>query len=138
MIAVVTGLRVWAPNRERVRLAVGHATHDMHRDGGGWWHAAVGQAGPGIDYAFLLDDDPTPLPDPRSQWLPHGVRGPSRVYDQAAFAWTDQQWTGRALPGCVLYELHIGTFTPQVASTPRSNGSATSSSSASTSSRCCR
>ena len=61
---------------------------------------------------FWLDDDDTPLPDPRSRWQPDGVHGPSRVYDHAAFRWTDQAWTGRALPGSVLYELHIGTFTP--------------------------
>ena len=68
-------------------------------------------AGPGSDYAFLLDDDPTPLPDPRSPRQPNGVHGPSRVYRPQAFAWTDHAWTGRALPGSVLYELHIGTFT---------------------------
>ena len=67
---------------------------------------------PGADYAYLLDDDDTPLSDPRSQWQPHGVFGPSRSYDHSAFRWTDADWTGRALPGSVLYELHIGTFTP--------------------------
>jgi maltooligosyltrehalose trehalohydrolase len=82
----------------------------MSRGDGDWWHAPDPLL-PGADYAYLLDDD-TPLPDPRSQWQPHGVSGPSRVYDHAAFRWTDAGWTGRALPGSVLYELHIGTFTP--------------------------
>jgi maltooligosyltrehalose trehalohydrolase len=78
---------------------------------GGWWRAEV-DAGPGTAYAFLLDDDETPLPDPRSRWQPGGVHAASRVYDDAAHPWADGGWTGRQLPGSVLYELHIGTFTP--------------------------
>jgi maltooligosyltrehalose trehalohydrolase len=100
---------VWAPHRERVRLLIADTAHPMHRDDDGWWHAEV----PGTDYAFLLDDDDTPLPDPRSRWQPEGVHGPSRRYQQDSFAWTDSRWTGRALAGSVLYELHIGTFTPE-------------------------
>src|SRR4051794_9883088 len=84
----------------------------MRRDGAGWWRAAVLDAGTGSAYAFLLDDDPDPLPDPRSQWQPGGVHAASRVYDQETHRWTDQAWTGRQLPGAILYELHIGTFTP--------------------------
>ena len=101
---------VWAPEHQRVRIRVADETIEMSRGDGGWWHAPEPLM-PGTDYAYLLDDD-TPLPDPRSQWQPHGVFGPSRVYDHAAFRWTDAGWTGRALPGSVLYELHIGTFTP--------------------------
>ncbi|HEX5405747.1 MAG TPA: malto-oligosyltrehalose trehalohydrolase [Pseudonocardiaceae bacterium] len=101
---------VWAPDRERVRVRVAGADHEMSRDDGGWWHAAAPDE-PGTDYAFLLGDDRTPLPDPRSLWQPDGVHGPSRRYDHGAFGWTDGSWRGRALPGAVLYELHIGTFT---------------------------
>ncbi len=104
---------VWAPERERVRLAIGPVVHDMTRDDRGWWHAEVPGTGEGTDYAFLLDDDETPLPDPRSRWQPAGVHGPSRRYSHDAFGWTDGDWTGRALPGSVVYELHIGTFTEQ-------------------------
>jgi maltooligosyltrehalose trehalohydrolase len=104
---------VWAPDRERVRLVIGPAVHPMTRDENGWWHAEVAGTGAGTDYAFLLDDEDTPLPDPRSSWQPEGVHGPSRRYEQDAFAWTDQHWRGRALPGSVLYELHIGTFTSE-------------------------
>jgi maltooligosyltrehalose trehalohydrolase len=81
----------------------------MTRATGGWWTADLS----GTDYAFLLDDDDTALPDPRSTWQPNGVHKPSRVYDHNTFLWTDQSWTGRALPGSVVYELHIGTFTPE-------------------------
>ncbi|MCE6995970.1 malto-oligosyltrehalose trehalohydrolase [Saccharothrix sp. S26] len=98
---------VWAPARERVRVRVDGRDHEMTAGAGGWWHADVS----GLDYGFLLDDSDDVLPDPRSRWQPDGVHGPSRVYDHSAFRWTDQAWTGRALPGAVLYELHIGTFT---------------------------
>jgi maltooligosyltrehalose trehalohydrolase len=104
---------VWAPERERVRLAIGPAVHDMARDERGWWHAEVPGTGEGTDYAFLLDDDDTPLPDPRAGWLPAGVHGPARRYSHGAFDWTDDDWTGRQLAGGVIYELHIGTFTEQ-------------------------
>ncbi len=102
---------VWAPDRQRVRLRAEHRDVELTKDASGWWHAPD-PLDPGTDYAFLVDDDDTPLPDPRSRWQPEGVHGPSRVYDHAAYRWTDQAWTGRALPGSVIYELHIGTFTP--------------------------
>ncbi|GLY24358.1 malto-oligosyltrehalose trehalohydrolase [Micromonospora sp. NBRC 101691] len=110
----MTEFTVWAPEAERVRLRItGDADREMTPAPGGWWRAEAPDAGPGTDYAFLLDDDGSALPDPRSPWQPAGVHGPSRVYDHAAFAWQDQGWTGRQLPGSVLYELHVGTFTPE-------------------------
>lgn len=99
--------QVWAPGRQRVRVLVDGVSHDLRAGDGGWWHSDTH----GTDYAFLLDDDDTPLPDPRSVWQPHGVHGASRYYDHAAYQWHDAGWTGRALPGSVIYELHIGTFT---------------------------
>ena len=101
---------VWAPDRQRVRLHAEDRDVELVKDDHGWWRAPD-PLDPGTDYAFKLDDDDTPLPDPRSVWQPEGVHGPSRVYDHSAYAWTDQAWTGRALPGAVIYELHIGTFT---------------------------
>ncbi|MBW4700722.1 MULTISPECIES: malto-oligosyltrehalose trehalohydrolase [unclassified Micromonospora] len=110
----MTEFTVWAPDVARVRLHLpGVADRDMRAGPDGWWRVEVPAAGPGTDYAFLLDDDDTPLPDPRSAWQPTGVHGPSRRYDHAAFAWTDQGWPGRQLPGSILYELHVGTFTPE-------------------------
>ncbi|HEU0238280.1 MAG TPA: malto-oligosyltrehalose trehalohydrolase [Micromonosporaceae bacterium] len=103
---------VWAPERQRVRLRGGDEfVVDLARDEAGWWHADVAEADAGTDYAYLLDDDDRALPDPRSRWQPYGVHGPSRIYDHAAFRWTDSTWTGRTLPGSVIYELHVGTFT---------------------------
>ncbi|MGC4791627.1 malto-oligosyltrehalose trehalohydrolase [Micromonospora sp. DT178] len=110
----MTEFTVWAPQAARVRLRLpGVADHEMRVGPDGWWRVEVPAAGPGTDYAFLLDDDERALPDPRSPWQPEGVHGPSRRYDHAAFEWTDQAWTGRQLPGAVLYELHVGTFTPE-------------------------
>jgi maltooligosyltrehalose trehalohydrolase len=84
----------------------------MSRDGAGWWQVSVPDVGPGAAYAYLLDGEEEPLPDPRSRWQPGGVHGASRVYDDSSHRWADQAWTGKQLPGSVLYELHIGTFTP--------------------------
>jgi maltooligosyltrehalose trehalohydrolase len=112
----VTDFAVWAPQRQRVRVLVDGTPYEMSPDpsagAAGWWQAAVEDAAPGTAYAFLLDDEEEPLPDPRSRWQPTGVHGASRVYDDNAFFWTDRAWTGRQLAGSVLYELHIGTFTP--------------------------
>ncbi|MGH8906785.1 MAG: malto-oligosyltrehalose trehalohydrolase [Egibacteraceae bacterium] len=103
--------RVWAPKPECVDLVAGGQRLEMERDERGWWTRVVEGAGPGTDYAFCLDGGP-PRPDPRSAFQPEGVHGPSRLLDHAAFAWRDAGWRGIALPGAVLYELHVGTFTP--------------------------
>jgi maltooligosyltrehalose trehalohydrolase len=108
----VTKLSVWAPSADSVSVQGSDRRHAMTRDDGGWWRVDVPALRHGDDYAFLLDDATTALPDPRSSWQPHGVHEPSRVYDQARFAWTDDTWRGVALPGAVFYELHVGTFTP--------------------------
>jgi len=108
-----TPARVWAPRAHRVDLVLGEAsrTIPMQQDGRGWWESDSALQ-PGTDYAFSIDGGPQ-RPDPRSPWQPRGVHAPSRWYDPTAFDWTDHQWTGRAVPGAVIYELHIGTFTPQ-------------------------
>jgi maltooligosyltrehalose trehalohydrolase len=110
---------VWAPDRARVRLLVdgdGGGVCDLHRDRDGWWSPAElppRALEPDTDYGFLLDDDPHPYPDPRSRRQPAGVHELSRTFDPATYEWTDASWTGRQLPGSVIYELHLGTFTPE-------------------------
>jgi maltooligosyltrehalose trehalohydrolase len=106
----VTAIGVWAPYATRVRALVGGEPVGLVAGADGWWSGA--DAEPGTDYAFLLDDSDEPLPDPASRWQPYGVHGASRVYDQAAYPWGDADWRGQALPGAVIYELHVGTFTP--------------------------
>lgn len=105
--------QVWAPRAERVDVKISDALWPMHPLTGGWWQADIASAGPGADYAFVLNGDGMPLPDPRSPWQPQGVHGPSRVLDHAAFHWTDAHWRAPELKDAVIYELHIGTFTPQ-------------------------
>jgi maltooligosyltrehalose trehalohydrolase len=108
----LTRFEVWAPAKT-VKLRIDGQDRDLERGEGGWWRRDVPEAGPGTDYSFVLSDHDTPLPDPRSKWQPEGVHGPSRVYDHSAFPWSDSAWTGRQLPGSVLYELHVGTFTSE-------------------------
>ncbi len=102
---------MWAPEAGAVRLQLDGVEHPMRRNGGGNWSVRV-DAGQGARYGFLVDDDPTVLPDPRSARQPDGVHETSAVHDLDPTAWTDRNWTGRPLAGSVFYELHIGTFTP--------------------------
>ena len=121
-------IRVWAPRAETVDVLVSPAAddtgttpvrHAMTADGGGWW-AWSAPASPAattlLDYAFSIDGGEA-RPDPRSAWQPHGVHGPSRTFDAAAHVWDDDRWrgprAGRGVLGGVVYELHIGTFTPE-------------------------
>jgi maltooligosyltrehalose trehalohydrolase len=105
---------VWAPAAERVRVRLDpDSEHPMHPAPNGWWQVHVPAASHGSDYSFLLDDDETLLPDPRSRWQPAGVHGPSRLHDPNGYDWKDTGWTGRQLAGSIIYELHVGTFTPE-------------------------
>ncbi|WP_309064480.1 malto-oligosyltrehalose trehalohydrolase [Microbacterium sp.] len=109
-------IEVWAPRAERVRLRRADAgpagDTDMTASVDGWWRADVTLA-EGDAYGFLLGDADAVRPDPRSRRQPHGVHGLSAWFDPHAFAWTDDAWTGRQLAGGLIYELHIGTFTPE-------------------------
>ncbi|MGZ4533551.1 MAG: malto-oligosyltrehalose trehalohydrolase [Mycobacteriaceae bacterium] len=103
---------VWAPKPKTVRVQVDETVHPMTRTDDGWWRAAVA-ARADSRYGFLLDDDPTPVPDPRSPRQPDGVHGLSQLHSVDPTAWTDSAWSGRQLAGSSLYELHIGTFTTE-------------------------
>ncbi|GBE66173.1 malto-oligosyltrehalose trehalohydrolase [Mycobacterium sp. MFM001] len=107
----MTEFAVWAPKPEQVRLDVGGAVHPMTRSADGWWRTTVDTA-PDARYGYLLDDDPTVLPDPRSARQPDGVHERSQLWDPSTVAWTDGDWAGRSVEGAVIYELHLGTFTP--------------------------
>ncbi len=105
--------RVWAPKPALVRLDVNGAVHAMTRSADGWWHTTVA-APADARYGYLLDDDPTVLPDPRSARQPDGVHARSQRWEppgQFGAARTDTGWPGRSGEGAVIYELHIGTFT---------------------------
>ncbi|MEC4614265.1 malto-oligosyltrehalose trehalohydrolase [Tsukamurella tyrosinosolvens] len=99
---------VWAPRPRRVRLWLEGAVHAMRRGADDWWRVTA-PASPGARYGFLFDDDETVLPDPRSPRQPDGVHGPSALIPEV----DGPRWAGRALRGAVVYELHIGAFTPE-------------------------
>jgi maltooligosyltrehalose trehalohydrolase len=108
----MTSFCVWAPNARRVRIQIGGNVSEMTKLERGWWSAEGTDFAADAEYAFVQDDG-TPLPDPRSPWQPHGVHGPSRRVDHNEFAWTDRGWQAAPLSAAVIYELHIGTFTPR-------------------------
>jgi len=67
----------------------------------------------GLRYRFRLDGEAGLLPDPTSCFQPDGPHGASMVVNHRAFAWTDRDWTGVPLERAIIYEMHIGTFTPE-------------------------
>ncbi|MEU7103314.1 malto-oligosyltrehalose trehalohydrolase [Streptomyces longwoodensis] len=103
---------VWAPQAERVTLQCDGVTRALERDPEreGWW-AGEADATDGSRYGFAVDDGPV-RPDPRSRRQPDGPDGLSAVVDQGRYAWR-AEWSGRPLAGAVLYELHVGTYTPE-------------------------
>ncbi len=107
--------RVWAPLPLAVTLRLTRAgcpTADipMTRDGEDF--IATELAEPGDRYAYILDGK-TAVPDPVSRLLPEGVHGPTQIVDPSAFRWSDQSWRGLPLSQYLIYELHVGTFTPE-------------------------
>jgi maltooligosyltrehalose trehalohydrolase len=106
--------RVWAPERKRVEVV-------FEPDGGGlalapardgYWEGLATRARPGARYRYRLDGGEPLVPDPASRFQPDGPRGPSVVIDPH-FPWSDGAWRGRPLAGQVIYELHVGTFSPE-------------------------
>jgi maltooligosyltrehalose trehalohydrolase len=108
----MTTFRVWAPIPTKVEVQIEAERIPMTGKEGSWWSIDLPAVGPGTDYAFVLDNE-GPLPDPRSPWQPAGIHGPSRVVDHRMFPWTDKHWQAKPLTAAVIYELHIGTFTPE-------------------------
>ncbi|WP_433572680.1 malto-oligosyltrehalose trehalohydrolase [Streptomyces sp. CA-251247] len=103
---------VWAPQaEEQVTLRLEGAERPMARDAErrDWWTAEA-EADDGARYGFSLDGGPV-LPDPRSRRQPDGPDGPSALVRQDTYVWR-HAWNGKELRGAVLYELHIGTYTP--------------------------
>lgn len=105
--------KVWAPKAKTLGVKIENTIHAMDKTSSGWWRKDVADARPGTDYAFVIDGSEPAVPDPRSASQPHGVHGPSRIVDHAAFAWTDAEWQAQTLASAIIYELHIGTFTAE-------------------------
>jgi len=103
--------RLWAPAEPRVVLEVGDATAPMVRSDDGW-HELVLDASPGARYRYRLADDVV-VPDPASRFNPDDVHGASQLVDPREYLWRETGWRGRPWEEAVIYELHVGTFTPQ-------------------------
>ena len=124
-----TTFEVWAPTASTVELVLATPREnavvraktpperaqlqsrgvEMTRVDDGWWRAT----GPTTtDYGFRVDGQ-GPYADPRARRQPDGVHALSRTFDAAEHAWGDAAWTGRQLAGSTIYELHLGTFTPE-------------------------
>jgi maltooligosyltrehalose trehalohydrolase len=104
--------KVWAPTAKSIELETARSRIAMAHRSDGWWTVDLPASGPGTDYWFRVDGGER-LSDPRSGWQPEGPFGPSRVVDHAAFRWTDDRWQAPPLASAVIYEVHIGTFTPR-------------------------
>ncbi len=101
---------VWAPKAGTVAVHIHSASHALKAGERGWWEGQVEGATAGTEYSFEIDGNP--IPDPRSPFQPQGIHGPSQLIDHAEFKWTDAHWQAQPLASAIIYELHIGTFTP--------------------------
>jgi malto-oligosyltrehalose trehalohydrolase len=106
--------RLWAPQSGRVGLRIEgeNDVRPMRSLPRGWFELEVEGAGHGTLYRFVLADG-TVVPDPASRFQPQDVLGPSEVIDPRLYPWRDVGWAGRPWEEAVLYELHVGTFTPE-------------------------
>ncbi len=105
---------VWAPQLKQVAvhfIAPEEKIVPLQQDEQGYWRGTI-ETDPGALYFYQLDGE-TDRPDPASNCQPQGVHGPSQVVDHNQFAWMDQDWQNRPLKDYVIYELHVGTFTPE-------------------------
>ena len=111
--------RVWAPERRALALVLVDSQCReqrklaMSRESDGYFSAHVADLAADSLYFYQLDGDSKNYPDPASHFQPQGVFGPSQLIDHNRFLWTDDDWPGVKLPGQVLYEIHVGTFTPE-------------------------
>lgn len=109
--------RVWAPARRRVAVVLENRSEPLavalEPEDNGYFSGIGAAAGVGSLYRYRLDDEAELFPDPASRFQPDGPHGPSQVVDPGRFPWSDRAWRGLGLPGQVIYEMHIGTFTPE-------------------------
>jgi malto-oligosyltrehalose trehalohydrolase len=106
--------RLWAPKHDRINLTIvgDERLHALRPAGDGWHELVTAAAGAGSLYQFVLPDG-LHVPDPASRFQPMDVHGPSEVIDPAAYEWADVDWRGRPWTECIVYELHVGAFTPE-------------------------
>ena len=106
--------RLWAPSHAVINLELDGAAEllVMQASGDGWHELITDRARSGTRYRFMLPDG-LRVPDPMSRYQPEDVHGSSEVIDPRSFVWRDTDWQGRPWEEAVVYELHVGTFTPE-------------------------
>src|SRR5277367_5236282 len=104
--------RLWASPHRDVQIELDGETVAMQWVGEGWHELLTDRARAGTRYRFVLPDG-LRVPDPASRYQPEDVHGPSEVVDPKAYVWGDAGWSGRPWQEAVVYELHIGAFTPE-------------------------
>lgn len=115
-----THFRVWAPKAKRLDVVLESSTendaartfHSLQQEDGGYFSGSVA-ADSGAFYRFRVDGAETFHPDPASRFQPGGPHRSSCVVDPSRFNWTDLKWKGVKMPGQIIYEMHVGTFTPE-------------------------
>ena len=115
-----THFRVWAPKAKRLAVVFEENSernakrtfHPLSPEANGYFSGSV-QAGAGTLYRFRVDENENFHPDPASRFQPSGPHDSSCVVDPMKFQWTDSEWSGVKLKGQIIYEMHIGTFTPE-------------------------
>jgi maltooligosyltrehalose trehalohydrolase len=105
--------RLWAPSRERASVLVDGREYVLEPRAAGWFERTVRDARAGSRYAFAFPGFGVHVPDPAARFAPEGVHAPSEVVDPRAYAWRETAWRGRPWHEAVVYELHVGTFTPE-------------------------
>src|SRR4051812_7163161 len=106
-------LRLWAPSHANIQVELdGAEPIPMLPVERGWHELVIGGVAAGTRYCFVLADG-LKVPDPASRYQPEDVHGPSEVVDPSTYAWRDTGWRGRPWHEAVIYELHIGAFTPE-------------------------
>jgi maltooligosyltrehalose trehalohydrolase len=102
---------LWAPGVRQVDLCINDNILPMDFLGDGWFQLIVYEAGPGTLYMYIIEGE-LKVPDPASRYQPADVHGPSEVVAPLSFEWEDAGWKGRSWEETVLYELHVGAFSP--------------------------
>ncbi|MEO8205890.1 MAG: malto-oligosyltrehalose trehalohydrolase [Chthoniobacterales bacterium] len=112
MSARVKEFAIWVPAAKTVSIVLDDASFPMNLEKEGWWRIALPQKQKEVRYRFSIDDG-APIPDPRSPWQPDGVHGASCILPETQSTVTKSLFRARPLPEAVIYELHVGTFTPE-------------------------
>jgi maltooligosyltrehalose trehalohydrolase len=113
--------RVWASCCQRLSVVIEAGADsgadalsvELTPEGDGYFSGFIASAGVGTQYRYRVDGGDKLYPDPVSRYQPYGPHGPSQVIDPNTFEWTDKAWPGVQLEGQVIYEMHLGTFTPE-------------------------